>query len=663
MYFLSDIVVVEWNVAFLNKRGVMLTSDIGERASQSRRTCKTGVWPRLLVIVLGLAVLFAGRGLAETPVSDIWLSPAFPDHPLKDPGAAVGAVIYLHGRTENKDSYDSNPPLYLKMFVKAGWDVFRLNRKFTADIEDASVLHRLQTEVEGLRGRGYKRVVLAGQSRGGWLAIAAASRGQVIDAIIATAPGVYGDSTHDRISRSAEAIHAALRSIRSPTRVALFFFDGDPREDVIGGRAEPSRRALRSAGVPHIVVDRPNGFDGHFGAWHPLFARRYGECLLGFAGGDTSPMRDSCDLTSGLAVGADIPLPADVRVRVPDRDAPPAYSAFAGHWYGENERDGAAEILIVSELRPDGAVANFGYSPPPHLLGAKPWARRMTLHHDDGALVEKTSKGKKTFRLVNADEVESIWWEAAQDRDYRVRMRRQVVPVTTSGKEMPANTVTLAQASVDERMLSAHVTALLTGMPTVSKWTVPIYYTLIGIDRPEAEQALIGNLRQIGALAGLSVNADDTADSSRTNLVLIFSDDPSVLADDPGIRQIFADPQNPSVDDFRRQLRNIRGGWLKHVVRYADRIAYYALIVDRSLLTGPDARWHALRLAYASLVDTGPSTVISPSLTNPRGTKADGMPKIDLAVLKALYSPDVRFGSPSGSALGDLTRRVRAALE
>ena len=638
-------------------------SSHGLQPSRTRGIARAAGWLRLLIFVFGFSVLIVGSGVAENQVPDIWLAPAYPDYRLKNSENATGAVIYLHGRTENKDSYGGNPPLYLKMFVKAGWDVFRLNRRFTADVEDAPVLGRLQTEAEGLRGKGYKRVVLAGQSRGGWLAIAAASRGQVIDAIIATAPGVYGDSTHDRINRSAEAIYAALRSIRSPTRVALFYFDGDPREDVIGGRAEPSRRALRSAGVPHIVVDRPDGFDGHFAAWHPLFARRYGECLLSFAGGDTPPMRDSCDLTSGVAVGADIPRPVDIRIQLPDRGSPSPYSALVGHWYGENERDGSAQLLIVSELQADKAVAIYGSSPPPHLLDAKPWSRRMTLSIEDGALVEKTSKGKKTFRLVNADEVESIWWEAAQDRDYRVRMRRQAAPVATSGNEMPTNTVTLAQALVDERMLSAHVTALLTGMPTVSKWTVPIHYALIGIDRPEAEQALIGNLRQIGALAGLSVNADDTADASRTNLLLIFSDDPSVLADDPGIRQIFADPQNPSVDDFRRQLRNIRGGWLKRVIRYADHIAYYALIVDRSLLTGPDVRWHALELAYAGLVDTSPSWVISPSLTNPRGTKADGMPKIDLAVLKALYSPDVRFGSPSGSALGDLTRRVQAALE
>jgi pimeloyl-ACP methyl ester carboxylesterase len=104
---------------------------------------------------------------------------------------AQGAVIWSHGRSLQKECSMVPTPDYISAFSAAGWDTFRLNRPSIIDnLSDSATT--LAQEAEGLKHRGYRRVVLAGQSFGGFISLIAAGRSDAVDAVIATAPAAYG---------------------------------------------------------------------------------------------------------------------------------------------------------------------------------------------------------------------------------------------------------------------------------------------------------------------------------------------------------------------------------------------------------------------------------------------------------------------------------------
>src|SRR6202040_3561482 len=85
----------------------------------------------------------------------------------------------------------SPTPSYLHALRNDGWDVMRFDRASQGDTLSASTEH-LVSYVSELKHKGYKQVVLAGQSFGAFLALMAADASAKMDAVIATAPAAYG---------------------------------------------------------------------------------------------------------------------------------------------------------------------------------------------------------------------------------------------------------------------------------------------------------------------------------------------------------------------------------------------------------------------------------------------------------------------------------------
>jgi pimeloyl-ACP methyl ester carboxylesterase len=81
---------------------------------------------------------------------------------------AQGAVIWSHGRSLQKECSLVPTPDYIAAFRVAGWDTFRLNRPSVTDTLPDSA-SALASEAEALKRQGYRRVVLAGQSFGGFI--------------------------------------------------------------------------------------------------------------------------------------------------------------------------------------------------------------------------------------------------------------------------------------------------------------------------------------------------------------------------------------------------------------------------------------------------------------------------------------------------------------
>src|ERR1700693_455477 len=236
----------------------------------------------LLVASLYMAASVAAATLSPgTVAAQTQRVPAQDAASLLGGGRALGAVIWSHGRSLQKECSLVPTPDYIGAFRAAGWDTFRLNRPSVTDTlaESASAL---ADEAEALKHRGYRRVVLAGQSFGAFISLIAAGRSDAVDAVIGTAPAAYGSSQSNPAGYglNASRLYDLLGAVRH-ARVALFFFEGDIFDP--GDRAPIADEILRTRGLAHLIVDRPAGLPTHWASISPAFAAQFGPCLVAFA--------------------------------------------------------------------------------------------------------------------------------------------------------------------------------------------------------------------------------------------------------------------------------------------------------------------------------------------------------------------------------------------
>jgi dienelactone hydrolase len=375
---------------------------------------------RSLTLSIVLGCLLASAAAAQPISTGFWISEGYDGEARRGPAAATGVVIYNHG-TSAGDSFGSPLPPYMRLIQRAGWDVVRLDRKVEWDTHRESTA-ALQRAIAAMREQGYQRIVLAGQSRGAWLNIMAIAEAPGIHAIISTAPGGYGDGNIGAVGRSAQQLFDMLADARS-ARVALFYFAGDLRENVPGGRGSPSRRALARAGLPALVINEPADFHGHGAAGSGFFARRYGECLVRFIAPAVPPKDFACDLTTGLAAGADIVVPPEIMPARSGPDVPPALAALSGRWYGVYS-DGAARLLILTALSADGsAEAFYAGAGPPHRTD-KPFSRRLQGKLEPQGLVFRESMGTLTLHPRGDGALDLRYFVTKESRTAEVILRR-----------------------------------------------------------------------------------------------------------------------------------------------------------------------------------------------------------------------------------------------
>src|ERR1700741_2708063 len=142
-----------------------------------------------IVAVWGLVLGFVV--LTNAPAGAVGLDPAF-NQTLVGPDHATGAVAWNHGRWINTDDSGSPAPPYMRVLRDAGWDVLRFNRPREGDTLTAST-RRLVELVGQLKHKGYRRIVLAGQSFGAFLALMAAHSSEDVYAVVATAHASFGN--------------------------------------------------------------------------------------------------------------------------------------------------------------------------------------------------------------------------------------------------------------------------------------------------------------------------------------------------------------------------------------------------------------------------------------------------------------------------------------
>lgn len=305
------------------------------------------------------------------------------------PARAAGALLWSHAGDSPRPTDPAAPP-FVDVLRAAGNDVFRLERPPQGDTIAAGVA-AVVASARDLRMRGYRRIVLAGQSAGGWISLAAvASAPGLAEAVIATAPAAYGSRTADaaRAERNRDELLRILGALRD-ARVMLFFFDADDFDP--GGRGEAVAALLGRRGVPHLLVDRPGLFRGHGVGLTSGFARHYGGCILAFLE-VPDPAELACEATP----------PAEVPWRftgLPDSLPGPAndnspLGRFVGAWQGS--LDNGDDVMLVVEGGSSTRVSALFARGRSRLTKAdQPFSQRRTGRLDDatGELVFGASQG------------------------------------------------------------------------------------------------------------------------------------------------------------------------------------------------------------------------------------------------------------------------------
>jgi dienelactone hydrolase len=266
---------------------------------------------------------------AAGAVAQTWLAPADPGQAFLGPGNARGAVVWSHGRSAHSEDYLAPTPPYAASLRQSGWDTYRFNRLRDHDTLPDSA-RALAAAVHEIKGRGYRHVVLAGQSFGAFLSLMAAGASDEVDTVIATAPAAFGTffDSYDIWRQNASRLYPLLDRIRG-ARVMLFFFHGDDFDP--GGRNERSREILEARRTEYIIVDQPAGLVGHWAAATKAFADRFGRCMLDFAEARVGRPDTPCDREEageiaeggGIAIGPgpQRPIPHFASTKMPSDGA------------------------------------------------------------------------------------------------------------------------------------------------------------------------------------------------------------------------------------------------------------------------------------------------------------------------------------------------------
>jgi acetyl esterase/lipase len=260
----------------------------------------------------------------------------------------------------------------------------------------------LAKRVGALKQQGYRRVVLAGQSFGGFLSLMAAEQTDGVEAVVAIAPAAFGSffDSYDSWQMNATELYRHLDRLAG-TRVMLAFFHGDDYDP--GGRGPQARSILAAHNVEHLVIDQPRDLVGHLAGASGLFVRRYGACLRQFleAPLPSTDCESAWGRTPGAEIAAPVPPPQGQPVTVPAAGttaaaAPPPALSRTGRWYGFYA-NGREFLLTIDNI--DRGRVQATYAVGPSVDGEVRGDRVHRVGRFEGDAVIFDEAGKPSLRL------------------------------------------------------------------------------------------------------------------------------------------------------------------------------------------------------------------------------------------------------------------------
>ncbi len=266
-----------------------------------------------------------------------WLdTPTAESTELIGPDQAEGIVLYLPGYDPGRLIQTTrHVPPYLRRMNEAGLDIVRLNYP-SHRVRVAGYPLYLRQVADGYRQQGYRRVFVAGQGMGAWIALVAATEpAHGFDGIIAAAPAAAGRfATRYNRRRAAGTrflnnleLAGLIENVRG-TRLVIALFTGDPESGAdVATNDEPARddrgggvrEALSRVNLDGLVLDNPSYASGHYGAWTVGFDYGWGDCIRTYLFDADPDSAATCvvpgaDDHRALMTVEDIPRAADRRL-------------------------------------------------------------------------------------------------------------------------------------------------------------------------------------------------------------------------------------------------------------------------------------------------------------------------------------------------------------
>lgn len=352
-----------------------------------------------------LALVFA---VAFPACAQTELLPGYPatEAAPRGPAEAKGAVLWSHG-VDRVAEAEPFIPFAIDYLRDAGYDVFLLKRRWAGEgVKESSVA--LVRAIDDLKGRGYRRIVLAGQSFGAWISFVAGAVRSDVDAVVAFAPAAFGPAKPGATPQpNADLLYPVVEKLRGG-RVMVFLFDRDPFDP--GGRGEAIGRILKARGLPHVIVDRPEGLVGHGMGLTSGFAHRFGPCIAAFIAATEVAPGFSCDQVPA-AGKVDFTLPQGLRVVPPPANAATGLAAFSGRWFG-HYNNGREILLVVQEMGVDRVLAVYAWARnTPIPKDRNGYERRRGEYDPATGVLSFTEPGKQRlrFRLRPDGRMEGSW--------------------------------------------------------------------------------------------------------------------------------------------------------------------------------------------------------------------------------------------------------------
>lgn len=176
--------------------------------------------------------LFTPGPRPATVTGDGWQLAADSQFLYRGAGPAKGAVLYLHDLGLAASARHARVSPLARPFNNDGWDVWRFDPDIKRDADYAWTQAATRAAIRELRAMQYRRIIVIGQSRGGWQALDLLQTPGVVEAVIAANPILPAADPLRRAAQTpGEQLAQLLSKIPSqPTRMVLLENPSQPPE-------------------------------------------------------------------------------------------------------------------------------------------------------------------------------------------------------------------------------------------------------------------------------------------------------------------------------------------------------------------------------------------------------------------------------------------------
>lgn len=333
-----------------------------------------------------------------------WTEYGWCDLPIRGPAQAKGLILWSHGLSGDREQYTFPPSPVIRRLTLAGWDVIKINRNnlYERNWTSSGVRHRddLLQRIDAAHAAGYRKVVAAGHSYGGAIALEAGTRTAKLHAVLAFSPGHGSDASADATARRYDLLDKYLLDAVAGQKSGRVLVMISPLDEYHPNRAStpigPRLRAtLRATGRPFVQLDETMPVAGHGAGYSAQFDAWFGSCIADFVDPARSPVAGETTCVAP-ATSTTFLLPAGIKTPKAGTNGP---ARFLGRWEGVYDYNGMEAALIVESIEGDTVRLVYANGAGPKRMFSMIAERLRGRIEGDRLVAERTNNRRIEIRL------------------------------------------------------------------------------------------------------------------------------------------------------------------------------------------------------------------------------------------------------------------------